>query len=125
MSYQRSESQRSQGERFVADPGQWEYHSRDIFAGALACWERHIVAHQNLLKKTSPIQDLNLIAPACFLVATGVEVLLMAIAIQSNSALAVSGEQPFYTHKLHDIARKYFRIRYLMKNTVFWSDSVR
>lgn len=112
MNYQPSEFQRSQGERFATDHSQWEYHSRDIFAGALACWERHIVAHQNMLKKTGPIQDLNLITPACFLVATGVEVLLKAIAIQSDSTLAVRGKHPFYTHKLHDIARKFLSINF-------------
>ena len=111
MSYQRSESKRRQGERFTADPGQWEYHSRDILAGALACRERHIVAHQNLLRGTGSIQDLNLITPACFLVATGVGVLLKAIAIQGDSALAVSDKKLFFRHKLHDIARKFIRIR--------------
>ena len=111
MNYQPSEFQRRQGDRFATDHSQWEYHSRIIFAGALACWERHFAAHQNLLQKTGSFQDLNLIVPALFLAATGVETLLEAMAIQGDPALAVSGEQPFYTHKLHDIARKYIRGR--------------
>ncbi|KPK27826.1 MAG: hypothetical protein AMK69_09730 [Nitrospira bacterium SG8_3] len=73
---------------------------RGIFLGALECWEGHIVAHKNLLRKTGSMQDLNLITPAGFLVATGIELLLKAMAIQGDFAPGVSGEMPFYTHRL-------------------------
>jgi len=46
------------------------------------------------------MQDLNLITPAGFLVATGIELLLKAMAIQGDFAPGVSGEMPFYTHRL-------------------------
>lgn len=74
MSNRNSDSWRSQGNRFASDYGQWEFHSRTLFAGALACSERHLAAHEKLLQEPDgPAErsDLILILPAHLLAANG------------------------------------------------------
>jgi hypothetical protein len=102
-----SASWRHQGDGFAADYGQWEFQARVLYAGARACWDRHLAVDRSIgigESDSIDLSDLMLLVPAQFLAATAVELFLKAIAIQYDKGVALVGSGPFYTHRLREIA---------------------
>lgn len=106
MSQKISAGWRAQGDSFAADHRRWEFQARTLFAGALACWERHFAASERVrVHGLQNANDLLLTVPAHFLAALGLELLLKALSLKRNPLL--SGQNEFYSHNLVAIASQY------------------
>jgi hypothetical protein len=119
-----SDSWRRQGDRLAADPGQWKFHASLILGGAEACWERYNAAATLIRSQESeaafeahgqPDADLLLLIPAHLLAAIGVELLLKALALKHRPDLATTGERPFYTHNLRNIAHAFVGMQFAVE----------
>jgi len=103
---------RRQANDIATDPRPWAFQAATLLGGATACSERYFAAAETLRAGNEPSSDLMLLVPAQFLAAAAVELLLKAVALRRRPELATTGQKPFYTRKLAEIAGQFTGIAF-------------